>query len=308
MNPQDMKRLGIAEADVVHIISKRGSVMVRAQASEALQPMQCFMAMHWGSAVLSGRDHQGQALTGVNALTISDYCATSKQPELKHAAVRILKAELPWRLIGMALLPEQAMAESRQRLQDLMPSFSFASCTPFANDPLDAGSTPSTGLLFRAADHAVPADAVLERIEALLQLTGPAVVRYADKKRGQRRAALLLRDGVTGNARLQAFLLSGDTSAQEWVTTLLKDGLPAQNYSRAVLGASAQPPVPVASRGKVVCTCFDVTDVQIDQQLSVCGGDTAARLAAVQSALQCGTNCGSCLPELRRKAQASAAA
>jgi len=142
-------------------------------------------------------------------------------------------------------------------------------------------------------------------METLLHLNGPAVVRYADKKKGQRRAALLLRDTATGNARLQAFLLSGDTSAQAWVTTLLKDGLPAQSYSRAVLVASAKPPVPVQSRGKVVCTCFNVTDTQIDAQLASCGGKTNARLAALQGALQCGTNCGSCLPELRRKVQST---
>jgi assimilatory nitrate reductase catalytic subunit len=36
---------------------------------------------------------------------------SSKQPELKHAAVKVLKAELPWSLLGMAWLPgDQALA------------------------------------------------------------------------------------------------------------------------------------------------------------------------------------------------------
>lgn len=71
-------------------------------------------------------------------------------------------------------------------------------------------------------------------IEALLQLDGPAVVRYLDKRAGKRRAALLQNDAGSGATHLQAFLLSGDTSAQDWVTTVLKDSLPAQDYSRTV--------------------------------------------------------------------------
>ena len=32
------------------------------------------------------------------------FCPTSKQPELKHAAVKVLRAELPWRLVARAWL------------------------------------------------------------------------------------------------------------------------------------------------------------------------------------------------------------
>jgi assimilatory nitrate reductase catalytic subunit len=51
--------------------------------------------MHWGSAVLCGR-----ASTGINAVTAKAFCPSSKQPELKHAAVRIAKVELPWELVA----------------------------------------------------------------------------------------------------------------------------------------------------------------------------------------------------------------
>ena len=47
----------------------------------------------------------GLSKAGVNALTTSAYCPSSKQPELKHAAVKILKAELPWSLLAVAWLP-----------------------------------------------------------------------------------------------------------------------------------------------------------------------------------------------------------
>ena len=56
----------------------------------------------------------------------------------------------------------------------------------------------------------------------------------------------------------------------------------------------------VQSRGKQICTCFNVTDVAINEQLGNCTGNEAERLAALQGALRCGTNCGSCIPELKR--------
>jgi len=49
-----------------------------------------------------------------------------------------------------------------------------------------------------------------------------------------------------------------------------------------------------------VCSCFDVGEAQIGAALERCSGATEAKLAQVQAELRCGTNCGSCLPELRR--------
>jgi assimilatory nitrate reductase catalytic subunit len=48
-----------------------------------------------------------------------------------------------------------------------------------------------------------------------------------------------------------------------------------------------------------------VTEPAIGEQLSRCGGTPDERLASLQSALKCGTNCGSCLPELKRMVRAS---
>lgn len=102
LHPQDMQSLNLRNGDLVHVTSKRGSIVAPAQVSDELAPQQAFMAMHWGSSFISGRDHQNRALGGVNAITTSAFCPSSKQPELKHAAVKILKADLPWKLLAMA--------------------------------------------------------------------------------------------------------------------------------------------------------------------------------------------------------------
>jgi assimilatory nitrate reductase catalytic subunit len=305
MNAQDMARRLLKEGDLVHITSKRGSIVVPVQASPEVGMSQAFMAMHWGGEYLSGQSSSGAPLAGVNALTTSAFCPSSKQPELKHAAVKILKTELPWSLLAMAWLPEGEGLAAREQLKPLMAAFPFASCVPFSNNtPLADRSGERTGVLFRAAGHEAPADDILATLERILGLGGTDTLRYADKKKGQRRTARLVRAGE--QAELAGFLLAGDTRAQAWISTLLKDTLPAQAYGRLLLLPGAKPPVAVQSRGTVVCSCLNVTDRAIDdhlQALTQGGADEA--LASLQQALKCGTQCGSCVPELKRRVRSA---
>jgi assimilatory nitrate reductase catalytic subunit len=187
-----------------------------------------------------------------------------------------------------------------------MPSFVFASCVPFgAGGALEGGGSERTGVLFRGAAYEAPPDEVLARIEELLSLHGADSLRYADKKHGQRRAARLVRDGQ--DARLEAFLLAGDTRAEAWIKALLQDRLPAQAYGRQLLKPGSTAPAGVTARGKVVCSCFGVTQTAIAERLAEATGSDEGRLGALQAALKCGTNCGSCLPELKRMVRASPA-
>ncbi|MEP6506073.1 MAG: hypothetical protein ABJD97_22245, partial [Betaproteobacteria bacterium] len=54
-----------------------------------------------------------------------------------------------------------------------------------------------------------------------------------------------------------------------------------------------------------LCTGFDVGVAAATGALATASGDAAQRLAQTQAQLKCGTNCGSCLPVLRRLAQAA---
>jgi assimilatory nitrate reductase catalytic subunit len=248
------------------------------------------MAMHWGPEFLGGVSSTGTPLAGVNAITTSAYCPSSKQPELKHAAVKILKAELPWSLLAMAWLPEEDALHVREQLKQMMTLFPYASCVPFGRE--------RAGVLMRAAGHEAPPDEVLMRIENLLGLSGPDALRYADRNKGQRRAMRLVRQGK--EARLEGFVLAGDTRAEAWIKTLLQDELPAQAYGRLLLVPGAKAPVAVQSRGKQVCTCFNVGQAEITSYLQAAEGPEGIRLSALQADLKCGTNCGSCVPELKR--------
>jgi assimilatory nitrate reductase catalytic subunit len=305
MHPQDMARRALREGELVHVTSKRGSIVLPVQASSELGLSQAFIAMHWGPEFVSGLSSTGERLMGVNAITTSAYCPTSKQPELKHAAVKILKAELPWTLLAAAWLPAGDAFAAREQLQSLMSLFPFASCVPFSNNaPLAQAATQERGgLLLRAAAHEAPPDEVLQRLEALFALSAADTLRYADKRRGQRRSMRVRRDGA--DLKLAALLLAGDTSAEAWIKALLLQQLPAQAYGRLLLAPGAKAPVAVQQNGKQVCSCFGVEAQAIEHHLASSGGASDERLASLQAKLHCGTNCGSCLPELKRMVRAA---
>jgi assimilatory nitrate reductase catalytic subunit len=304
MHPQDLARRLIGDGDLVQVSSRRGAILVPVQASTEVAMGQVFLAMHWGQEALSGVARDGMALTGVNALTTAAYCPVSKQPELKHAAVRIVRAELPWSLLAMAWIPPEQALDTLQALRALMPQFAFASCVPFASpSTLTDNAAARDGVLLRCAAAGPPPDAVLAQIETMLGLCHADVLRYADARQGQRRAMHLVPGA--DRTRLDAFLLAGDTRAESWVRTVLQDQLDARTYGRLLLLPGAQAPVAVAARGKAVCSCFDVAQSRIETQLAQCTGSATQRLEHLQGALQCGTNCGSCLPELKRLVQVS---
>ncbi|HMS25962.1 MAG TPA: (2Fe-2S)-binding protein, partial [Burkholderiaceae bacterium] len=88
--------------------------------------------------------------------------------------------------------------------------------------------------------------------------------------------------------------------SEAWIKTLLQDNLPAQAYGRMLLVPGNKAPIAVQSRGKTVCTCFNVSDVTINAHLTINYGTDAQRLIALQTNLKCGPNCGSCNSELKR--------
>lgn len=288
LHPQDLQRLALQPGDLVYLTSRRGAIVLPAAASDAMAPAQAFVAMHWGTEFLPSG--------GVNTLTTGAFCPSSKQPELKHCAVKVIKAELPWRLAAAGWLPEGRALEVRAELAGLLRGLPYAAIVPFGHE--------RAGVRVRAAAYEPLPAALIERVEALLGAGGSTALRYEDKRRSQRRCVRL-----DGQGRLDAFVLAGDTAAEGWVTALLQQAQPAAPLGRQLLAGSAQPPRSVAPKGRQVCTCFDVSEPQICANLAAApAGDEAQRLAALQSALRCGTNCGSCLPELKRLVRVAAPA
>ena len=287
LNPADILRRDFAAGDLVRVESRRGAVIVPVAASEDVKPGCAYLPMHWGSATLAGRGS-----TGVNAVTAKAFCPSSKQPELKHAAVRVTRAELPWKLVAFGF-PGGAehLVALRDALRECAGQFEFASVVLIGGD--------RSGVLLRAAASEAIDEVLLAQIDRLFRLHGDDVARYDDPKRGiGRRVRVEM-------GRLVAVRLSGDVSGAAWLRDWLTSAHDVAALRHGLLVPSGQPPHGYVPRGRVVCNCFDVSEYEIAAHLALCAGSPEAALATLQAQRHCGTNCGSCLPELKRLAAAS---
>ncbi|MGN6527713.1 MAG: molybdopterin-dependent oxidoreductase [Burkholderiaceae bacterium] len=307
LNPQDLARLGLADGALARVRSRRGELVLPARRSETQASAQAFIAMHWGPEALTGRGEAVAPFAGVNALTTPESCPTSRQPELKHCAVRIERANLGWRLRAMAWLPQDEALSVRERLRPLLADFGYVACVPFGREPDPAGRL---GLWLDAAAAEAPEAALLDALRAQLGLAAEEVLDYRDARTGRQCALRVARVG--GVERLSGFWLCGDAAstadaalAAWWRESVLSDA-PLEMPARRMLAPGAREAGSSAPASAQLCTCFDVGEAPVVAALASVDGDASARLAHAQSLLKCGTNCGSCLPRLRKLAQAAA--
>lgn len=290
LSQTDMERRLLKAGDLVHVTSRRGSQILPAFAGDDMRSGQAFIGMHWGEEFVSGRGKNNEGSFGVNALTLPAFDPSSKQPELKHAAVKILKAELPWRFVVFGWIDRSRALTLQAAMRPYMRRFSYASCTLFGRE--------KSGVLFRAADD-YPAEAELIReVEAKFGIEGMNVLRYDDRKRSVSRRILV------GEEKLIAVSLAGDSSAERWLKEYLENEQSVARFGRLLLMPSVKAPEGFKSRGQVVCNCFNVSEAEISDALASADFDGTANaeaiLSSLQERLQCGTNCGSCIPELKK--------
>ena len=89
VSEHDLQSRNLANHALVRVTSRRGSVVMKIRASDEMRPGDAFVAMHWCGRFTGG--------VGTNALTVPAIDPLSKQPELKHAAIRIEPFAARWR-------------------------------------------------------------------------------------------------------------------------------------------------------------------------------------------------------------------
>ncbi len=297
IHPADAARIGVESGDFVHVTSRRASIVLPVRSSDAMAPGQTFVAMHWGEEFISGLPTTSVS-HGINALLPRAFDPVSKQPELKHAAVVVRKAELPWQWVACAEFAPERWFEMQTRLRSYFARFPYASCVPFGRE--------RPGLFWRVAAHDPCTAELKQDIETLFGLgAGEAVLSYNDARRASGRRLRLAGD------RLVAFSLAGDVTAAGWLREYLESGTAISALGRLLLLPSRTPPKSLISKGRTICTCIGVRENEIVEkvQKSTKSG-VDALLAELKASLRCGTGCGSCVPELKRliaSAQAVAA-
>lgn len=118
------------------------------------------------------------------------------------------------------------------------------------------------------------------------------MLNYNDAKRGISKRILVEDNQVTG------VRLIGEILAADWLKQVMTQGHFSDELRRWALAPLSAPPSGQRSRGRIVCNCVDVAENEI---LDVIG--LGGNLNALQSKLKCGTECGSCVPELKRLIQ-----
>lgn len=283
MHKDDMARRGLVSGDLIQVKSKRGGVVLKVLESTTLRPGQTFVPMHWGGNTMGGQ--------GVNVLLPAAFDPYSKQPELKHAAVQVEKYQAGQPLVAMRRSESDADGglhpnplEVMDRLRRWLPHFPYASLT------LAGRNTPV--VVLKAHGEALPPE-LLDALDQDLALDDEnRVMAYQDTQR-----TVSKRARVEGDA-LAAVRLSGETRAAGWLADLMVQGHSVEAVRPWLFAPRSQPPVAQATRGKVICNCFDVAEEDIAAAFR--NGET---LDALQARTRCGTNCGSCVPELKRLAQ-----
>jgi assimilatory nitrate reductase catalytic subunit len=274
LHPSDLERRGFGEGELLRLASRRGETVLRAAADATLRPGQAFVPMHWG------RSHLNSA--GANELTLSAFDPHSKQPELKHAAVRIEKAALPWQALIVRSESREGQAVAWMALlAPLLARFGHASLAL-------AGRERAAVVLRLAHAEAAPAE-WLDEIDALLGLDDPFCLRYRDARRGVRKQARVEEGALAG------VHLSGEVAAGAWLKDAVVERQPVDAFRALLLAPLTRPPAGAPRTSRMVCACHGVSEKTLLDGIAA-----GKALEQLQADTKCGTGCGSCVPEIKR--------
>jgi assimilatory nitrate reductase catalytic subunit len=265
LHPEDLVRRRLKDSELVKVASRRGELHIHVAADPDLRRGVAFLPMHWGARFLGGAGR-----LGINELTLPALDPSSRQPELKHCAIRVERAELPWRLVAFGPASFEALTP-------------FMDAAPFAARTLIGRER--VGVRLQLAFQEAPAKELIDAIDRAFGLDEGGAIRYEDPKRAIGRR-IALADGA-----IRAVRLSGDTRSERWLKDYWERAAAVEDLRRYLLLPVESPPGAPPPRGRTVCSCFDVAEREIG---------AFSDLATLQEKLKCGTNCGSCLPELRR--------
>jgi assimilatory nitrate reductase catalytic subunit len=278
LHPDELRRHRLQPGDLINLKSRRGAVILPVSSDDSVRPGQAFLPMHWGDRFLKG---------GVNTLTLPAFDPLSKQPELKHSGVRLEPVNLPWQLFALI---EGDVQQHLETLRPLCEAFSYAS--------LSLAGRERPALLIRAASATAPEPQLLRDIDQCLGLNDGPVLAYDDPRRSIGKRVRI------ENGRITAIRLAGETLAQHWLQSLWLEGRADEQLRRWLLAPLSAPPGNAgapASGSKTLCNCMNVS------QNAICAGiSRGLDLQGLKQELGCGTQCGSCVPEIKRLLAATA--
>ncbi len=262
IHPDDAAREKIKPNSLVSITSRYGNMIARADLTDTQQVRQVFVPMHWNEQ-FSSKARMGAV--------VNDYVdPVSGQPEFKHTPVKIESYAVDW----------EAIIYSRERL-DLknVEYWSLSRRAGYWYYELAGRGDPH-------ATYQSLLEKLREQVNADAQW-----LDYSDNGISAYRSAAL------SDGKLQSGLFIERPYAlptREWVESLFeKDELSREERSWLLSGHS---PPGTVEQGAIVCSCFGVGESRIKDAIT----NGVNTVEALGEQLQCGTNCGSCIPELKK--------
>ena len=262
MHAHDAGTVGVEDGDLAVVSSALGELILRVEVSDGMRPGQVFVPMHWNA--------QYAAMNGVGTLIDPAVDPVSGQPEFKHTPVAVAPYRPQWYgflLTRREVVVDEATYWSKARRRDVWH--------------------------YELAGEAVPENwSVLSRELLCRPDDVPDWRELSDSTQANYRAARFV-DG-----RLDAVLIvqpDRRLPPRDWLTELFrKDQIEPAERGRVLRGT---PPGGGQDAGPIVCSCFSVGV----NTLTAAIRDKSLRTPeAIGAALHAGTNCGSCVPELRR--------
>lgn len=268
IHPNDAWDYQLKDGDLVELSNALGSFRGRAQLSDAQRCGELFVPMHWSG--------QFGPTSRCDVLYDDSRDPISRQPAFKQGKVQLKKLEVSAELVlfsrqtdllpqlqglcsYLVTLPHPNMAEYRMALT--VPLNALAQLVSLISHQLTADLHPAAG-------------ATLENIAA--------------QAPHHWRQAFVLGD------QLQALLYAGPTLPvldRHWLDQCFANQATTTIRRQLLRGA----PLEAGDCSALVCSCFQVRQQSIEQAIR--NGASCTRRLGEQ--LQCGTGCGSCLPELR---------
>jgi assimilatory nitrate reductase catalytic subunit len=266
LHPRDATLRGLEDGGLARVHSRDGTTVLRVTVDAAMRPGDAFVPMHWTDQFSSS----GPIGCLVHALTDP----VSGQPDLKGTKVQVSALAESWR--GLLLRHGNASE-------------------PVLGNSVHWTKTPIvTGQSFELSGWS-PLAALIDSeqaLRALLQLPQHAeLIAYSDPKRSVFRYAGL----IDGRLTACAYFTPPRITFSETDNAIRLLGQVLEPMTRLSLLAGVQ--AGAARTGKIICSCFSVGDE------TICGAIRSKKLstpAEIGTALRAGTNCGSCIPELKK--------
>jgi assimilatory nitrate reductase catalytic subunit len=261
MHAEDALLSGVRVGEFVRVITRWGSMVARLRSSGEMPRRMIFVPVHW-----NGRN-AADARVGALVNPVAD--PVSGEPEFKHTPARVTAYVVAWQGFILSRRPV-VLCDATWWSMGLGAQFTR----------------------YELAGRRVFGDwsAWARRV---LQVPAPESdwLEYIDRSTGVYRAAHLVDD------RLEACVFLSprpDLPSRAWVSSLF-DSPSLDDGDRAGL-LSGTPADARADVGAVVCSCFGVGRNTICTAIQQFGLSTPQQIG---QRLRAGTNCGSCVPELK---------